>query len=223
MLDKSSNYNLIFPYYNLLSNFRPIVITIENLWVIVYNRTKLTGFREQIMQKMKILMTLVLIGAVIGGILGAAANYSGAKTLEYTATYNFPGADESRINKNLEEHPNIPAYTQQNTVLGGAFFGLLLGVLIGLITNYLRAEAAYIVSAVAGFLLSGFVVCPYPFYKFLPPVAHKYAIWVIIPGVIISVLISIFLERFKPAVPEPVSVPLTQQQNQQQQGKKKKK
>ncbi len=169
------------------------------------------------------LMKLVLLGALLGAILGVLANFAGAGALDYSATYNIGfWGDDSRINKNLEENPNLKPYPRQNTLWGGAVFGLLLGALIGLITNYLRSEAAYILSAVAGFLLSGFVVCPYPFFKFLPPVAHKYVIWVVIPGVLLSVLISIFLERFKPAEPEPVSVPLNQQQNQQQ-GKKKKK
>lgn len=168
---------------------------------------------------------MVIIGAIIGAVLGAVANLAGAGALDYNATYNIGfWGDDSRINKNLDENPNIPAYPKQNTVLGGAFFGLLLGALIGLITNYIKSEAAYVLSAVAGFLLSGFIVSPYPFYKFLPPVAYKYVIWVIIPGIIISVLISIFLERFKPAEPEPVVAdPVTQQQPQQHQGKKKKK
>ena len=173
-----------------------------------------------------ILVKLVLTGAVIGALLGGVANFVGAGTLDYSATYNIGvWGDDSRINKNLEEKPNIKSYPRQSTILGGAFFGLLLGALIGLITNYLKSEAAYILSAVAGFLLTGFVICPWPFYKFLPPVAYQYVIWVVIPGVIISVLISIFLERFKPAEPEPVPAPLNQQQNQnqQQQGKKKKK
>jgi len=170
---------------------------------------------------MQNLMKMIIVGALIGLVLGVAANLAGAGALDYNATYNFPGADDSRINKMLEETPNIPAYPKQNTVLGGAFFGLVLGALIGFITNKLKSEGAYILSAVSGFLLSSFVISPYVFYKFLPPVAHKYAIWVIIPGVILSVLLSIFLERFKPAEVEPV-VEAPKPQQQQQQGKKKK-
>jgi len=166
------------------------------------------------------LVKMIVIGALIGLVLGVVANLAGAGALDYGATYNFPGADESRINKMLEENPNIPPYERQNTVAGGAIFGILLGALIGLITGKLRSEGAYILSAVAGFLLSSFIISPYAFYKFLPPVAHKYAVWVIIPGVIVSVLISIFLERFKPAEVEPVAAAPV---NQQQQGKKKNK
>ena len=166
------------------------------------------------------LVKMIVIGALIGLVLGVIANMAGVNTLDYTATYNFPGADDARINKMLEENPNIPPYDKQNTTAGGAVFGLLLGALIGLITNKVKSEGAYILSAVAGFLLSSFIVSPYAFYKFLPPVAHKYAIWVIIPGVIISVLISIFLERFKPVEVEPV-VEASKPQQQQQQGKKK--
>ncbi|MEI6845505.1 MAG: hypothetical protein WCK36_00495 [Candidatus Firestonebacteria bacterium] len=166
------------------------------------------------------LVKMIVIGALIGLVLGVVANLAGAGALDYGATYNFPGADESRINKMLEENPNIPPYERQNTVAGGAIFGILLGALIGLITGKLRSEGAYILSAVAGFLLSSFIISPYAFYKFLPPVAHKYAVWVIIPGVIVSVLISIFLERFKPVEVEPVAAAPV---NQQQQGKKKNK
>lgn len=166
------------------------------------------------------LVKMIVIGALIGLVLGVVANLAGAGALDYGATYNFPGADESRINKMLEENPSIPPYERQNTVAGGAIFGILLGALIGLITGKLRSEGAYILSAVAGFLLSSFIISPYAFYKFLPPVAHKYAVWVIIPGVIVSVLISIFLERFKPAEVEPVAAAPV---NQQQQGKKKNK
>ncbi|OGF47057.1 MAG: hypothetical protein A2452_09600 [Candidatus Firestonebacteria bacterium RIFOXYC2_FULL_39_67] len=164
------------------------------------------------------LIKMIVVGAIIGLVLGVVANLAGAGALDYGATYNFPGADDSRINKMLEENPNIPLYERQNTVIGGAVFGLILGALIGLITNMLKSEGAYILSAVCGFLLSSFIISPYAFYKFLPPVAHKYSIWVIIPGVIVSVLISIFLERFKPVEIEPVvEIPVKQQQ----QGKKK--
>jgi hypothetical protein len=169
-----------------------------------------------------LLVKMVFIGALIGLVLGAIANIAGVNSLDYTATYNIGSwGDDNRINKNLEENPNIPPYEKQNTVGGGAFFGMLLGALIGLITWKLKSEGAYIMSAVSGFLLSAFVISPYPFYKFLPPVAHKYVIWILIPGVIISVLISIFLERFKPVEVEPIQELPVKQQPQQQQGKKK--
>ncbi|OGF50198.1 MAG: hypothetical protein A2231_01815 [Candidatus Firestonebacteria bacterium RIFOXYA2_FULL_40_8] len=174
------------------------------------------------------LVKMIVSGALIGLVLGAIANFAGAGALDYNATYNIGSwGDDNRINKMLEETPNIKPYEAQNTVVGGAFFGLLLGVLIGLITNKLRSEGAYIMSAVCGFLLSAFILSPYPVYKllapskFLAPVAHKYAIWVIIPGVIVSVLISIFLERFKPVEVEPVVEAPKPPQQQQQQGKKK--
>jgi len=150
------------------------------------------------------LVKIIVIGACIGLVIGLIGNLVGRSTLDYNATYNFPGADPNRINKNLEDDPKIPPYPRTNTVVGGCIVGVIAGVIIGLLVNFLKADVFYILSALVGFFASGFVVSPYPFYPTgtVPPVAHKYVIFVVIPGIIIAVLVAMFLERFKVPVEE---------------------
>ncbi len=161
------------------------------------------------------LFKFILVGALVFAVLGAIANILGAGTLDYNAKYNFYGADEERIDKNLDGNPNSTPYPRQLTVLGGVVFAIILGGLIGVITFYTKSETAYVLSAVSGLLLSGFVISPTLFYKYLPPVAHDYVIIIVIPAVILSVALSIFLERFKPKEAEVEEVELTPQQKQQ--------
>ena len=54
-----------------------------------------------------LIVKLILIGACIGLGLGVVGNLAGKNTLDYKAQYNFPGADDNRINKNLDENPRI--------------------------------------------------------------------------------------------------------------------
>ncbi|MFH1825615.1 MAG: hypothetical protein ABH873_10410 [Candidatus Firestonebacteria bacterium] len=159
---------------------------------------------------------------VIGLAVGLIGNLVGRATLDYNATYNFPGADQNRINKNLDDNPNIPPYPHTNTLIGGCLVGIMAVVIIGLLVHFFKAEVFYILSALVGFFASGFVVSPYPFYPVgtVPPVAYKYVVFVVIPGIIIAVLIAIFLERFKPKVEEVDTLEMKQQVDKQQQKKK---
>ncbi|MEI7903901.1 MAG: hypothetical protein WCI43_00625 [Candidatus Firestonebacteria bacterium] len=152
-----------------------------------------------------LMVKLILIGACIGLGLGLIGNFAGKNTLDYKAQYNFPGADDNRINKNLDDNPNIPEYPRTNTVLGGAISGLIAGALIGLCVFYFKSETFYILALLIGFFAAPFVVSPYPFYPggTVPPVDFAYRIHIFVPGMLFGVLAAIFLEKkFKPAEAE---------------------
>jgi len=149
-----------------------------------------------------LIVKLILIGACIGLGLGVVGNLAGKNTLDYKAQYNFPGADDNRINKNLDDNPNIPEYPRTNTVMGGAVCGMIAGALIGLCVFYFKPETFYILSLLIGFFAAPFIVSPYLFYATgtVPPVDFAYRIHIFIPGMLLGVLTAIFLEKkFKPA------------------------
>jgi len=158
-------------------------------------------------------LKLILIGACVGLCLGLVGNLAGKNTLDYKAQYNFPGADENRINKNLDDNPNIPEYPKTSTMLGGICFGLIAGALIGLAVALFRSETSYVVSLLIGFFAATFIVSPYPFYPAgtVPPMAFDYRIQVFIPSMLLAVLLAIFLERFKPAEAEAPAEEILQQ------------
>ena len=146
------------------------------------------------------ILKIILIGAAIGLILGTAGNFAGRKALDYKADYNFPGADDSRINKDLDENFKSE-YPHTNTMPGGAIFGLIAGILIGLTVSFFKTETHLILSVLIGFFAAGFVVSPYPFYPSgtVPPVAFDFRMWVFVPGMLLAFGTAFFLGTFKPA------------------------
>lgn len=159
------------------------------------------------------ILKIILIGAAIGLILGVAGNFAGRKALDYNADYNFPGADDSKINKDLDE--NFKAeYPHTNTVAGGAVIGLVAGALIGVCVSFFRTETHLILSVLIGFFAAAFIASPYPFYPVgtVPPVAFAYRMWVFVPGMLLAFGTAFLLATFKPAEPElPETIPAVEE------------
>ncbi len=145
-------------------------------------------------------LTIILIGAAIGLILGFSGNYAGRKALDYNADYNFPGADDSKINKDLDEKFKAE-YPHTNTVAGGAVVGLVAGALIGLCVASFRTETHLVLSVLIGFFAAAFIASPYPFYPTgtVPPVAFANRLWVFVPGMLLAFGAAFFLGTLKPA------------------------